>query len=82
MSEGHPVFAVAYGVVGRIAERAGLAERRRLLLADVGGTVVEIGAGTGLLLAEAGKGFPDGRVLTGKNRCGVQRCVDGTGLAL
>ena len=48
MSEGHPIFAVAYGVVGRIGERAGLAERRRFLLAGVSGTVVEIGAGTGL----------------------------------
>ena len=48
MSEGHPIFAVAYGMVGRIGERAGLAERRRLLLAEVSGSVVEIGAGTGL----------------------------------
>lgn len=48
MAEGHPFFALAYSWVARLGDRAGLAERRRNLLSDVRGTVVEIGAGTGL----------------------------------
>jgi ubiquinone/menaquinone biosynthesis C-methylase UbiE len=44
----HPVFAFFYGLIGRAADRAGIEDRRRLLLARATGTVVEIGAGTGL----------------------------------
>ncbi len=48
MARGRPVFAAFYDVIGRIDERAGMAERRRDLLAQAHGRVVEIGAGTGL----------------------------------
>ncbi len=43
-----PIFAAFYDRFGRLAERHGLAERRRDLLAHAYGRVVEIGAGTGL----------------------------------
>jgi hypothetical protein len=45
---GHPVFAVLYRWLGGLGDRRGLAARRRRLLAAAEGTVVEIGAGTGL----------------------------------
>jgi SAM-dependent methyltransferase len=45
---GHPVFAVLYRWLGALGDRTGFAERRRRLLAAAEGTVVEIGAGTGL----------------------------------
>lgn len=48
MAQGRPVFAVVYDIVSRIDERGGMAERRRDLLAQAHGQVVEIGAGTGL----------------------------------
>jgi SAM-dependent methyltransferase len=48
MARGRPVFAVVYGIVGRIDERVGMAGRRRDLLAQAHGRVIEIGAGTGL----------------------------------
>jgi ubiquinone/menaquinone biosynthesis C-methylase UbiE len=48
MTEAHPIFALLYRSLGRIGERSGFAERRRRLLRDAQGAVVEIGAGTGL----------------------------------
>jgi hypothetical protein len=45
---GHPVFAVLYRWLGALGDPTGFGERRRRLLADAEGTVVEIGAGTGL----------------------------------
>jgi SAM-dependent methyltransferase len=45
---GHPVFAVLYRWLAALGDRTGFAERRRRLLAAAEGTVVEIGAGTGL----------------------------------
>jgi ubiquinone/menaquinone biosynthesis C-methylase UbiE len=47
-------FAAAYDRVLASAERAGLAARRRELLGDLRGHVLEIGAGTGLNLAAYG----------------------------
>ena len=44
----HPIFAAFYRVAGWLGDRAGFAARRRRLLADAEGVVVEIGAGTGL----------------------------------
>jgi ubiquinone/menaquinone biosynthesis C-methylase UbiE len=44
----HPIFAVFYRWAGRLGDRAGFAQRRRRLLAEAEGVVVEIGAGTGL----------------------------------
>jgi ubiquinone/menaquinone biosynthesis C-methylase UbiE len=44
----HPIFAVLYRCTGWLGDRAGFAARRRRLLADAEGAVVEIGAGTGL----------------------------------
>ncbi|WP_033823684.1 class I SAM-dependent methyltransferase [Kitasatospora sp. MBT63] len=43
-------FAAAYDTINGPAERAGLRERRRTLLARADGATVEIGAGTGLNL--------------------------------
>jgi SAM-dependent methyltransferase len=45
---GHPIFAWAYARLGPISDRRGTAERRRQLLANASGRVVEVGAGTGL----------------------------------
>jgi ubiquinone/menaquinone biosynthesis C-methylase UbiE len=45
--ESHPVFARFYGVLAAVAERGELGRRRRQLLAQASGTVIEIGAGTG-----------------------------------
>jgi ubiquinone/menaquinone biosynthesis C-methylase UbiE len=47
---GHPIFAAVYDRALARAEHAGLADRRAQLLADLGGEVLEIGAGTGLNL--------------------------------
>jgi hypothetical protein len=44
----HPIFAAFYRWAGWLGDRAGFAARRRRLLADAAGVVVEIGAGTGL----------------------------------
>ena len=46
MSE-HRVFAAVYDLVGRRAERGPLGARRRELLREASGRVLEIGAGTG-----------------------------------
>ena len=43
----HPLFAAVYDAVTAPAERAGLADRRRRLLSEARGRVLEIGAGTG-----------------------------------
>lgn len=43
-------FAAAYDTINGPAERAGLRERRRSLLAQAAGVTIEIGAGTGLNL--------------------------------
>ncbi|MFC1436425.1 class I SAM-dependent methyltransferase [Streptacidiphilus sp. N1-3] len=43
-------FAAAYDAINGPAERAGLRERRRSLLAQATGVTIEIGAGTGLNL--------------------------------
>jgi SAM-dependent methyltransferase len=48
MPENHPIFARFYRCVAWLGDRAGFAARRRRLLADADGVVVEIGAGTGL----------------------------------
>lgn len=50
------VFAAAYDPMLRGVERAGLATMRRELLADLAGTVAELGAGTGANLAAYGPG--------------------------
>lgn len=47
----HPIFAAVYERVSVAADAAGLADRRRRLLADARGRVLEVGAGTGLNLA-------------------------------
>lgn len=44
----HPIFAAFYRCTGWLGDRAGFAARRRRLLAEADGVVVEIGAGTGL----------------------------------
>jgi ubiquinone/menaquinone biosynthesis C-methylase UbiE len=49
-------FAAGYDRVLASAERAGLADRRRELLGDLSGEVVEIGAGTGANLEAYGPG--------------------------
>ena len=46
----HPLYAAAYDRLIGPAERAGLAERRRRLLAWARGRVLEVGGGTGLNL--------------------------------
>jgi ubiquinone/menaquinone biosynthesis C-methylase UbiE len=48
MPQGHPIFAVLYRWFGALGDRGEAAARRRRLLADAEGVVVEIGAGTGL----------------------------------
>jgi ubiquinone/menaquinone biosynthesis C-methylase UbiE len=45
---GHPIFAAWYDRMARGAEKRGLAELRRQVLAPATGHVLEIGAGTGL----------------------------------
>jgi SAM-dependent methyltransferase len=46
----HPLFAAVYDRMMAVSEARGLAERRRTLLADARGRVLEVGAGTGLNL--------------------------------
>lgn len=46
----HPVFAAWYDVASKAMDRGGLDDRRRKLVAGATGTVVEVGAGTGLNL--------------------------------
>lgn len=46
----HPVHAALYDPLMGLADRAGLAERRRRLIAEATGRVLEVGAGTGLNL--------------------------------
>lgn len=55
MSDGHRLFAFAYDALAPLAERRGTAQRRAALLSAASGTVVEIGAGTGLNLRH----YPD-----------------------
>jgi ubiquinone/menaquinone biosynthesis C-methylase UbiE len=43
----HPVFARAFPAMSRAMEAGGIAGRRKDLLADLAGDVIEIGAGTG-----------------------------------
>lgn len=47
MSEGHRWFAASYDRLDTLAQRGWLGDRRRQLVADAKGTVVEIGAGAG-----------------------------------
>jgi SAM-dependent methyltransferase len=51
MRSEHGLFAAVYDRVTAPAERAGLADRRRRLLAAATGRVLEVGGGTGLNLA-------------------------------
>lgn len=44
----HPLFARLYPQLSRAMERGGMAEHRQALLADLTGTVIDIGAGNGL----------------------------------
>ena len=66
MSSDHTVFAAVYDRVLSPAERAGLTDRRRRLLAGATGRVLELGGGTGLNLAHDPAGLevtvlePDG----------------------
>ena len=46
----HPFFAAVYEVVSKMADSAGLADRRRRLLAAATGRVLEVGGGNGLNL--------------------------------
>jgi len=46
----HPVHAALYDPFMGLVDRAGLAERRRRLIAEASGRVLEVGAGTGLNL--------------------------------
>jgi ubiquinone/menaquinone biosynthesis C-methylase UbiE len=45
---GHPIFAAVFDRMSRSVEKKGMGELRHALLARATGTVVEIGAGTGL----------------------------------
>jgi SAM-dependent methyltransferase len=47
----HPIFARFYQLTARSAEKAGAAQHRETLLADLHGRVAEIGAGNGLNFA-------------------------------
>jgi SAM-dependent methyltransferase len=47
---GHPIFAWFYGRRGPRADLRGTADKRRRLLASASGSVIEVGAGTGLNL--------------------------------
>ena len=47
----HPIFARFYARISQAVERGGLAERREELLARLSGTVIEVGAGSGLTFA-------------------------------
>lgn len=47
----HPIFSRLYPRIGRVAERRGAVEHRRVLLANIEGRVIEVGAGHGLNFA-------------------------------
>ena len=47
---GHPIFAWFYGRLAPRADLRGTADKRRRLLANARGSVIEVGAGTGLNL--------------------------------
>ena len=51
----HRVHAAVYDALSRAADAAGMAERRRRLLATARGAVLEIGGGTGLNLRHYGR---------------------------
>lgn len=51
MSIGERIFAAVYDPMNRAGERGWMGRRREGLLADLGGTVLEIGAGTGANIA-------------------------------
>src|ERR671920_1104035 len=51
MKDGHPIFAALYDQKSASAERRGMGDRRRRLLAGARGAVLEIGGGTGANLA-------------------------------
>jgi ubiquinone/menaquinone biosynthesis C-methylase UbiE len=44
----HPLFARIYPALSRSEEKAGVTDQRRLLLAGLTGSVIEVGAGNGL----------------------------------
>ena len=50
MVKSHPIHAALYDPFMGVLDRAGLAERRRRLVAEASGRVLEVGAGTGLNL--------------------------------
>jgi ubiquinone/menaquinone biosynthesis C-methylase UbiE len=74
MANGHPIFAAYYRLFGGLADRGGLADHRRHLLAQAEGVVVEIGAGTGLNFPHYPSGVevvatePDPHMLRGARR--------------
>jgi ubiquinone/menaquinone biosynthesis C-methylase UbiE len=47
----HPIFARVYEKLSVQMDRAGAADHRHTLVADLGGRVIEIGAGNGLMFA-------------------------------
>jgi SAM-dependent methyltransferase len=54
MGTDHRVHAAVYDRLSKAADAAGMADRRRRLLADARGVVLEVGAGTGLNLRHYG----------------------------
>jgi ubiquinone/menaquinone biosynthesis C-methylase UbiE len=59
MSVGGTIFAATYDRLIAKAEKAGLADRRQRLLADLSGRVLEIGGGTGANLPHYGDGVTE-----------------------
>jgi ubiquinone/menaquinone biosynthesis C-methylase UbiE len=53
------IIAALYDRMGEASERAGLAARRRELLADARGRVLEVGAGTGINLEHYAEGIEE-----------------------
>ena len=53
------IIAALYDRMGAASEREGLAARRRELLADARGRVLEVGAGTGINLEHYGEGIEE-----------------------
>jgi ubiquinone/menaquinone biosynthesis C-methylase UbiE len=53
------IIAALYDRMGAASEREGLAARRRELLADAGGSVLEVGAGTGINLEHYAEGIEE-----------------------
>jgi ubiquinone/menaquinone biosynthesis C-methylase UbiE len=79
---GHPIFTSVYAVLGRLAERGPMSERRRMLLSNAIGVTVEVGAGTGLNAAHyppsVGKVIatePDRHMLTRLRRAAAEAGV-------